>query len=75
MISETEFDDYSEDEDTSREENFDSTANKRDTARRKVDIRRKIEQRLEGKQMRAEFGAYYNYFDDSNASSLSEIQR
>jgi hypothetical protein len=27
MISETEFDDYSEDEDTSREENFDSTAN------------------------------------------------
>lgn len=75
MGSETDFDDYSDDEDSSIEEHFDAIVSKRETARRRVDIRRKIEQRLESKQMREELGAYYNYFEDSNASSLSELQR
>ncbi|MFT4886874.1 MAG: hypothetical protein ACJA2D_002725 [Pseudohongiellaceae bacterium] len=75
MGTDTEFDDYSDEEDTAEEVQIDLIISKQDMARHKVDIRRQIEQRLELKLMREELGIYHNLFDDSDSSSLSKLQR
>ncbi|MFT6295888.1 MAG: hypothetical protein ACJATW_002176 [Glaciecola sp.] len=75
MGTDTEFDDYSDDEDAAEEVQIDLIISKQDMARHKVDIRRQIEQRLELKLMREELGIYHNLFDDSDSPTPSELQR
>lgn len=75
MGTDTEFEDYSDDEDAAEEVQIDIIISKQDMARHKVDIRRQIEQRLERKLMREELGIYHNLFDDSDTPTLSKFQR